>query len=331
VAGKRPFISLTTDCGAASTATCAGVVYALAPEANVLILSHEVTKYQVIEGAMLLRHALPYFPVGVHVAVVESGAGPAGQPVAVEAGRGDVLLGPDNGLLLPACERLGGIARAHRLEPPHPPRPEEAASRGGDARDTGPGGLRGGDVREAGAGGLRGGDARDAGAGGLRGRDLWGGAAVGFAARDVFAPAAARIALGVDLAELGPRLHTLTELDIPAPRLGDGEISVPVLYADEWGRLVLGAETRDVAGVFGDLPPGTAMEATWLDATGETRRLRLPYGTEPADVPAGSPVLYVDVSGQLAIAAGHGPAAAALGLARTDMITLRKAKASISG
>lgn len=115
---SRPFVSLTTDFGAAYSSICAGVIYSIAPEANVLVLSDEVAKYAVREGAMLLRQALPYLPVGVHVGIVDPGVGTPRQPVAVLARRGDVLVGPDNGLLVPAAEQLGGVVRAHRLENP---------------------------------------------------------------------------------------------------------------------------------------------------------------------------------------------------------------------
>jgi S-adenosylmethionine hydrolase len=114
----RPFISLTTDFGAAYTGICAGVIARIAPGAQVLVLSDEVTKYAIVEGALLLGQALPYFPVGVHVAVVDPGVGTTRRSVAVRTGRGDVLIGPDNGLLAPAADRLGGAVDVHALENP---------------------------------------------------------------------------------------------------------------------------------------------------------------------------------------------------------------------
>jgi S-adenosylmethionine hydrolase len=115
---RRPFVSLTTDFGMAYTSICAGVIASIAPDANVLVLSDEVTKYSIREGALLLRQALPYLPVGVHAGIVDPGVGTPRQPVAIETGRGDVLVGPDNGLLIPAAEALGGVVRAHLLEDP---------------------------------------------------------------------------------------------------------------------------------------------------------------------------------------------------------------------
>jgi S-adenosylmethionine hydrolase len=55
-------------------------------------------------------------PVGVHVAVVDPGVGTARRPIGLLTGRGDVLIGPDNGLLIAAAERLGGIREARVLE-----------------------------------------------------------------------------------------------------------------------------------------------------------------------------------------------------------------------
>ncbi|MDF5756130.1 SAM-dependent chlorinase/fluorinase [Spongiactinospora sp. TRM90649] len=112
------FVSLSTDFGASSTAICAGVVHSIAPRATVLVLSDEIGQYRIVEGAMLLRRALPYLPVGVHMGIVDPGVGTSRRPVAVETVRGDVLVGPDNGLLVPAAELLGGIATVHRLDNP---------------------------------------------------------------------------------------------------------------------------------------------------------------------------------------------------------------------
>ena len=44
--------------------------------------------------------------------------GTARRPIALRVARGDVLIGPDNGLLIPAADRLGGIAEARELANP---------------------------------------------------------------------------------------------------------------------------------------------------------------------------------------------------------------------
>ena len=60
--------------------------------------------------------ALPYMPIGIHVAVVDPGVGTERLPVAIKVARGDVLIGPDNGLLTDAADALGGITEARAIE-----------------------------------------------------------------------------------------------------------------------------------------------------------------------------------------------------------------------
>jgi hypothetical protein len=116
----RPLVSLLSDFGAGdpSAAICKGVILGIAPEAQLIDISHELRKFAIRDGAILLWCALPYLPVGVHVAVVDPGVGTDRLPVAIRTGRGDTLVGPDNGLLLLAPDRLGGVVAAHVLENP---------------------------------------------------------------------------------------------------------------------------------------------------------------------------------------------------------------------
>jgi S-adenosylmethionine hydrolase len=104
------------------------VVAGICPEANVVDISHDVDKFAIRDGALLLWSAAPYLPVGSHVAVVDPGVGTARQGVALQTARGDVLVGPDNGLLMPAAARLGGITAAHLLEEPRFALPEISSS-----------------------------------------------------------------------------------------------------------------------------------------------------------------------------------------------------------
>jgi S-adenosylmethionine hydrolase len=112
----RPLISFTTDFGPAAPAVCRGVMFGICPDANVLDISHQVQRYDIREGAWTLRFALPYLPVAIHVAVVDPGVGTDRRAIALRTGRGDILLGPDNGLLIPVAEALGGIEEARSLE-----------------------------------------------------------------------------------------------------------------------------------------------------------------------------------------------------------------------
>jgi S-adenosylmethionine hydrolase len=91
---------------------CRAVIARIAPDATVIDLTHGIAPHAVHQGAVVLARALAYAPVGVHLAVVDPGVGSERRAVAVEAGDGRLLVGPDNGLLRPAVDRLGGVVRA---------------------------------------------------------------------------------------------------------------------------------------------------------------------------------------------------------------------------
>jgi S-adenosylmethionine hydrolase len=112
----RPVITFLTDFGPSAPAVCHGVMFSIAPDANIIDVSHWVPRYSIRDGARTLVFALPYMPVGVHVAVVDPGVGTERRPLALRVKRGDVMIGPDNGLLIPAAEKLGGIAEARAIE-----------------------------------------------------------------------------------------------------------------------------------------------------------------------------------------------------------------------
>jgi len=112
----RPVITFATDFGPAAPAVCRGVMYQIAPDALIIDISHQLPRYSIREGAGTLVFALPHMPIGVHVAVVDPGVGTDRRGVALAVARGDILVGPDNGLLMAAADRLGGVVEARALE-----------------------------------------------------------------------------------------------------------------------------------------------------------------------------------------------------------------------
>jgi S-adenosyl-L-methionine hydrolase (adenosine-forming) len=102
-----------------------GVIACSCPGAQVLDISHGVPRHGVLPGALMLARALPFTPPGVHLAVVDPEVGARRRAVALRTAEEDrLLVGPDNGLLMPAVERFGGIDEAveisespWRLEP----------------------------------------------------------------------------------------------------------------------------------------------------------------------------------------------------------------------
>ena len=113
----RPVITFLTDFGPESApAICRGVMLSIARDAQIVDISHSVRKFAIRDGAYLLWSAVPWMPVGVHVVVVDPGVGTARLGIAIKTARGDVLVGPDNGVLMPAADVLGGAVEARILE-----------------------------------------------------------------------------------------------------------------------------------------------------------------------------------------------------------------------
>jgi S-adenosyl-L-methionine hydrolase (adenosine-forming) len=92
---------------------CRGVIARIAPEAQVIDLTHGIPRHDVARGAAVLAAALPYAPAGGHLAVVDPGVGSPRKAVAVRVAEEErLLVGPDNGLLTAAIERFGGAVGA---------------------------------------------------------------------------------------------------------------------------------------------------------------------------------------------------------------------------
>ena len=119
-------ISLLTDFGLADSyvGQVKGAILAVAPTATLVDVTHAVPPQDVPAGAFLLWSAVEAFPAGtIHLGVVDPGVGSARRAIAIRSRRGDVCVGPDNGLLAPATERLGGIELAVELTEPRYWRP----------------------------------------------------------------------------------------------------------------------------------------------------------------------------------------------------------------
>ena len=117
--GGGPTLTFLSDFGLADEFV--GVVHAvmrrICPDAAVVDLCHQVPPHDVGAGAAMLARAAPYLAAGPVLAVVDPGVGTVRRRVAVAAGH-LTLVGPDNGLLVPAAEAVGGVRRAVQLDRP---------------------------------------------------------------------------------------------------------------------------------------------------------------------------------------------------------------------
>jgi S-adenosylmethionine hydrolase len=122
MARARPLpgvISFLSDFGLKDefVGVCHGVIAARCPGARVIDLTHEIPRHDVLAGAIVLCSSLPYMPAEVHLAVVDPGVGTASRrAVALRTAEGRLLVGPDNGVLIPAAESLGDVAEAVDLD-----------------------------------------------------------------------------------------------------------------------------------------------------------------------------------------------------------------------
>lgn len=74
------FLTLTTDFGTKDgfVGTMKGVIWKICPQVQIADISHEISPQNILEGAIALWRAYPFFPVGtVHVIVVDPGVGTA--------------------------------------------------------------------------------------------------------------------------------------------------------------------------------------------------------------------------------------------------------------
>lgn len=110
-------VTLATDVGPVYSAQMKGALLRYLPPGHLVELTHDLPAHQIAESAFVLRQMTAAFPTpSVHVGVVDPGVGGVRAPLAIVCANGDVLVGPDNGLLIPTRDRCGGGA-AIRLDP----------------------------------------------------------------------------------------------------------------------------------------------------------------------------------------------------------------------
>ena len=116
----RPVVFLT-DFGLADAfvGTCHAVMRRIVPGLEIVDLSHGIAAQNVLQGALALHDAAPFLPAdAIVVAVVDPGVGSSRRAIAVRGGDRRFWIGPDNGLLLLAAERVGPLFEARELADP---------------------------------------------------------------------------------------------------------------------------------------------------------------------------------------------------------------------
>lgn len=111
------FVTFTTDYGLEDefVGVCHGVIKRFAPDVQIIDVTHGVPPQDVVAGANVLAQAVGFMPPAVHIAVVDPGVGTKRRGVVIGTKNGPPLVGPDNGLLWLAAEKLGGATQAHEI------------------------------------------------------------------------------------------------------------------------------------------------------------------------------------------------------------------------
>jgi len=110
---SRRIITLLTDFGTRDhfVGVMKGVILGIAPEAEIVDITHDVEPFQIEQARFLLKNSWRYFPKKtIHVVVVDPGVGSERRPVLIEAA-GHYFVGPDNGVLGEAVSQEGARAR----------------------------------------------------------------------------------------------------------------------------------------------------------------------------------------------------------------------------
>ncbi|MFC7155611.1 S-adenosyl-l-methionine hydroxide adenosyltransferase family protein [Halomarina halobia] len=224
-------ITLATDFGNPYPAAMRGVILRRT-DARLVDVAHDFPRQDVRTAAFWLREVLPHFPPAVHCAVVDPGVGTGRRALVVRAGD-HALVGPDNGLLLPAARRLAGD--------------------GADGRGDGDDEADEDDATGAPAPGIE--------AFAWRADDP---ASSTFHGRDVFAPAAAAVhEAGVEaIGELdrATPVDEVVDLRFPAPDRRDDGADGEVLVVDGFGNVITNVpgdalDGRDAVRVNGEPYP----------------------------------------------------------------------------
>ena len=111
----NPIITLTTDYGMNDhlVGTMKGVILKINPDVTIVDITHNVTPFDLLDGALAIGSAYSYFPPKtIHVVVVDPGVGTDRRPLLVSA-ENQYFVAPDNGVLSVIYERQQDVVVRH--------------------------------------------------------------------------------------------------------------------------------------------------------------------------------------------------------------------------
>ncbi len=111
-------IAFISDFGLEDTwvGVCHAVINRACPQAHVVDLGHQIPPFDIRKGAATAAAGVYQIPEAIHLVVVDPGVGGGRRDLCIVTRHGTRLVGPDNGVLLPAAQRAGGIELAIALD-----------------------------------------------------------------------------------------------------------------------------------------------------------------------------------------------------------------------
>ena len=117
--GLQNIICFVSDFGLEDTwvGICRAVIYRACPQARVVDLAHQIPPFDIRKAAAVAASGVYQLPEAIHLVVVDPGVGGGRADLCVVTRKGTRLVGPDNGVLIPAARRAGGIAEVYAVDP----------------------------------------------------------------------------------------------------------------------------------------------------------------------------------------------------------------------
>lgn len=115
----QSLIGFVSDFGLEDTwvGVCHAVIHHACPQAQVVDLAHQIPPFDIRKGAATAASGVHQLPGIIHLVVVDPGVGGGRHDLCLVTTQGTKLVGPDNGVLLPAAWRGGGVAEAYAIDP----------------------------------------------------------------------------------------------------------------------------------------------------------------------------------------------------------------------
>jgi S-adenosyl-L-methionine hydrolase (adenosine-forming) len=114
----QSIIAFISDFGLSDTwvGVCHAVIHSACPQAHVVDLAHDIAPFDVRKAAAVAASGVYQLPEVIHLVVVDPGVGGGRRDLCIETANGAMLVGPDNGVLIPAAWRAGGVLRVYAIE-----------------------------------------------------------------------------------------------------------------------------------------------------------------------------------------------------------------------